>query len=149
MLCEKTEFALEDFMPYRLNRAAEAVSLAFARIYKEKYGLSRPEWRAFAIVGQFGTVTATEISAKSTMDRTKVSRAVFSLEDQGWLKRSQDVKDRRVENLELTPQGRKKFETLTKLAQLFEEEIVAVLGRKNMSDLQNGLIAIEKEFLQE
>ncbi|MGO4837536.1 MarR family transcriptional regulator, partial [Rhizobiaceae sp. 2RAB30] len=53
--------ALEDFLPYRLNRLADAVSREFQKIYKERHGLTRPEWRTLATLGQFGTMTATGI----------------------------------------------------------------------------------------
>ena len=54
---------LEDFLPYRLNRLAEAVSRDFSRIYRERYGLTRPEWRTLAALGQYGTMTAKQIGA--------------------------------------------------------------------------------------
>ena len=42
---ESTALILGDFLPYRLHNAAEKVSLAFSRIYKDRHGLNRPEWR--------------------------------------------------------------------------------------------------------
>ena len=50
-------------------------------------------------------MTATEVGVHSTMHKTKVSRAVFALEQRRWLKRTQDDGDRRVEHLELTAPG--------------------------------------------
>ena len=47
---------LEDFIPYRLNKAAEAISQRFASQYRDEYGLTRPEWRTLATLGQFGAV---------------------------------------------------------------------------------------------
>ncbi|TIQ53863.1 MAG: winged helix-turn-helix transcriptional regulator, partial [Mesorhizobium sp.] len=58
---------LEHFLPYRLNRLADAISREFSKIYKDRYGLSRPEWRTLATLGQFGTTTATAIGAHSAM----------------------------------------------------------------------------------
>ncbi|MEX2081804.1 MAG: MarR family transcriptional regulator, partial [Dehalococcoidia bacterium] len=52
---------LERFLPYRLNRAAEAVSQRFAAVYRSRYGLTRPEWRTLATVGQMEPTTATAI----------------------------------------------------------------------------------------
>ena len=64
---QASSFALETFLPYRLVRIAERVSQDFAAIYRRRYGLSRPEWRCLAALGQFGTVTAKEIVAHSAM----------------------------------------------------------------------------------
>ncbi len=63
-------FALESFLPYRLMRIAERVSQDFATIYREKYSLSRSEWRCLATLGQFGKVTAKQIGAHSAIDKT-------------------------------------------------------------------------------
>lgn len=96
-------FELENFLPYRLNRAAEFVALRFAAQYKARYQLTRPEWRTLAALGSSRrSMTATEIGAHSTMHKTKVSRAVFSLEQRRWLKREEDGRDRRFEHLALT-----------------------------------------------
>ena len=43
---------LEMFLPYRLNRLADAVSREFSKIYRDRYGLTRPEWRTLAGLGQ-------------------------------------------------------------------------------------------------
>lgn len=66
-------FDLESFLPYRLNRAAELISLSFAREYKQRYRLTRPEWRALAALGNVGRMTATEIGTHSNMHKTKVT----------------------------------------------------------------------------
>ena len=48
------DFDLEQFLPFRLNRAAEFVALRFAAAYKAEYGLTRPEWRTLAALGAAG-----------------------------------------------------------------------------------------------
>ena len=70
---------LEDFLAYRIRRLADAFSLEFSRVYRDRYGLSRPEWRTLATLGEFGRTTATAIGAHSSMHKTKVSRAVAAL----------------------------------------------------------------------
>lgn len=147
MLDRKDVLDLDDFLPYRLNRAAEAVSLAFARIYKQRFNMSRPEWRVFAIIGEDGPVTATEICARSSMDRTKVSRAVYALESRGWLSRSQDRTDRRIEHLSLTSPGRKVYKSLIKIAKTFESELIDAIGEQDIVRLKDGLAALEEKFV--
>ncbi|MBB3236539.1 MarR family winged helix-turn-helix transcriptional regulator [Phyllobacterium endophyticum] len=135
---------LENFIPYRLNKAAEAVSQRFARLYREQYGLTRPEWRTLATLGQFGTATATVIGTHSSMHKTKVSRAVLALEKRRWLRRKRDGSDRRIENLELTSAGRKAYAELAKVAHQFETELLAHLGKRGESGLIAGLAALER-----
>ena len=109
-------FDLEKFLPYRLNQAAEAASLAFREIYRDRHGMTRPEWRVLAHLGQFGLMTATDISRRARIHKTKVSRAVFSLEKRRWLKREPDGHDRRIEHLHLTRKGRTVYDELGRLA---------------------------------
>ena len=97
---------LDGFLPYRMVRASDVLSQRFAALYKARYGISRPEWRTFAVLGERDGITATEIGRRSTMHKTKVSRAVAALEQRGWLTRAADLKDRRIEQLSLTSSGR-------------------------------------------
>lgn len=138
--------ALETFLPYRVMRASEMVSRRFAALYKERHGLTRPEWRTLATVGEFGSVTATAIGAHSAMHKTKVSRAIRALEDRGWLARRADAADRRIEHIELTREGARRYRDLVALARGFEAELTALLGAKGAADLDGGLSAIERHL---
>jgi DNA-binding MarR family transcriptional regulator len=136
--------ALEQFLPYRLNRLAEVVSRDFSRIYKERYGLTRPEWRLLATLGQYGTMTATEIGAHSAMHKTKVSRAVTALEERRWLTRKADGHDRRVERLTLTKAGENTYRELVPLARAFEDRLLDRLTQEDRRAAVSGLDALER-----
>ncbi|MBD9375147.1 winged helix-turn-helix transcriptional regulator [Rhizobium sp. ARZ01] len=138
-----TDFDLGAFLPYRLNRAAEMISLRFAAQYKARYEMTRPEWRALAALGSYGRMTATEVGANSTMHKTKVSRAVKSLEDRRWLKRTIDESDRRVEHLELTAAGFRIYREMVELARAYDRELAALLGPAGLRQLEAGLGAVE------
>ena len=138
---------LELFLPYRLNRLAEAVSRDFARLYKERYGLTRPEWRLLAALGQYGTMTATAVAAHSAMHKTKVSRAVSALETRGWLSRTADSRDRRIEHLELARPGLAAYRNLVPLANAYETRLLARLSDDERRALLTGLSAIERAGL--
>ena len=136
------DFKLETFLPYRLNQAAERVSQRFAAQYRSRYRMTRPEWRALAALGSYGRMTATEIGANSSMHKTKVSRAVRALEEKRWLKRSEDMSDRRIEHLELTPAGKRIYGEMITLARAYEEEMARLLA-DGLRQLEAGLAAIE------
>ena len=137
------QFELEFFLPYRLNRAAEAVSLSFSRIYKTRYDMTRPEWRTLAALGAVGRMTATAIGAHSSMHKTKVSRAISALEERRWIERTEAENDRRVEHIELTPHGRKAYEDLAEHARSYQSQLAAILGRKGLKSFEDGLDAVE------
>lgn len=138
--------ALEDFLPYRLNRLADAVSREFQKIYKERHGLTRPEWRTLATLGQFGTMTATGIGEHSSMHKTKVSRAVAELERRKWLLRTSDPNDRRVEQLVLTRAGDKVYRELVPFAEAFETAIFDKMSDAERAAVATGLAALERAF---
>ncbi|WP_157016971.1 MarR family winged helix-turn-helix transcriptional regulator [Mesorhizobium xinjiangense] len=138
---------LENFLPYRLNRLADAVSREFARIYKDRHGLTRPEWRLLATLGQYGTMTATAVGAHSSMHKTKVSRAVTALEQRKWLVRETSETDRRVEHLRLTKSGATAYRELVPIARQFETRILQEMQESDRRAVLAGLTALEKSTL--
>ncbi len=77
---DEAPLKLEEFLPYRLNVLAAVTSQALASVYEERYGIGIPEWRVLVTLGQFGTMTGKAIGEHTHMHKTKVSRAVASLE---------------------------------------------------------------------
>jgi DNA-binding MarR family transcriptional regulator len=135
---------LQEFIPYRLTRAAEDVGHRFARVYRERYGIDRPEWRTLALIGQFTRITATEIAAQTGMHKTKVSRAVWALEERNWLVRKVDGSDRRVEQLELTSEGKAVYAELVSVARGFEDTFNGLMGSDALNALVHALNVIER-----
>ena len=140
-------FDLESFLPYRLNRAAELISVSFSREYKQRFQMTRPEWRALAALGSVGRMTATEIGIHSNMHKTKVSRAVAALEERRWLKRRENETDRRVEHLELTPTGLKAYRKIADLAHTYQATLEKALGSGAIERIEAGLADVERALL--
>lgn len=134
---------LESFLPYRLYRLADAVSSEFSKIYKDRHGLTRPEWRTLAGLGQHGTMTAKALGEQSAMHKTKVSRAVAELERRRWLMRTPDENDRRIEHLSLTKAGLTAYGEMVPLAKAFERELLARLGAEDRAAIVRGVAALE------
>lgn len=122
-----SNFALSDFLPYRLAVAAAAVSDRFARLYSARFGISIPEWRVLAVLGGFGTAHAKALTALTTMDKVKVSRAVAGLESAGLLRRRADAADARRSLLSLTPKGARTYAAIIPLAEAMQAELLAEL----------------------
>ena len=123
------EFDLETFLPFRLHQASEAVSQSFRAVYREEYSMTRSQWRVLAHLGQYGAMTATEISASAGLHKTKVSRAVQDLQNRRWLSKQADETDRRVQIRNLTKAGRLTYQRLGKLAQAYNRQMAQKLGQ--------------------
>ncbi|MBF9032969.1 MarR family transcriptional regulator [Rhodobacterales bacterium HKCCE2091] len=139
---------LETFLPYRLNRLSEAVSLRVRPIYAKRFGLTRPEWRVLAALADLGQATATIVGAHSTQHKTKVSRAVFALEERRWLVRTQDPRDRRSDILSLTEAGLRAYRELLLPMRQVEAEMLSHLDPADRAALQRGLAALESVVLE-
>ena len=146
---DQKHLQLEAFLPYRLNRLADAVSREFSAIYRKRYGLTRPEWRLLATLGQYPTMTATEIGRHSAMHKTKVSRAVSALEKRRWLVRAADEADRRVEHLRLSETGLEAYRALVPLAKQFERKLLAQIGDVEREAVSAALRLLEGLTLKE
>jgi DNA-binding MarR family transcriptional regulator len=122
------KLVLEDFLPYRLSRAGALVSSGFREVYGRHHDLTIPEWRVLATLGQFGEMTAKAVGAHSSMHKTKVSRAVQSLEDRRCLKRRRSAADGREELLCLTPTGNRIYSAIVPEALAYELRLLNVIG---------------------
>ena len=125
------EFDLETFLPFRIHQASEAVSQSFRAVYRAEYNMTRSQWRVLAHLGQYGAMTATEISESAGLHKTKVSRAVRDLEQRRWLNRQADQRDRRVQILQLTSQGKSAYQRLGKLARIYNRQLAQKMGQSD------------------
>ncbi len=133
-----TTFELAGFLPYRLAVAAERVSARFARQYAA-HGISIPQWRVLAALGSFGETHATQLTALTTMDKVKVSRAVAALLAAGHLRRRTDGEDARRDQLALTAKGQALYATLIPLALRMQAELLAELAPEGAAALDAAL----------
>ncbi|MBB4173101.1 MarR family winged helix-turn-helix transcriptional regulator [Sulfitobacter noctilucicola] len=137
-------FELETFMPYLLNQAAEVSSLSFQKVYKERYGMLRTEWRVLFHLGLYGQMTASEIGTRARMHKTKISRAVHKLSQRSFVTGVTDDNDRRVTHLTLTSQGQAAYDYLYKVAQDYEEKLMARLDVQEAEVLRRALIKLTR-----
>ena len=148
-MTQQSVLSLEDFLPYRLTRLTDAISRDFSQAYRARLGLTRPEWRTLATIGQYGTMTATDIGVHSAMHKTKVSRAVASLELRRWVTRRPDANDRRVERLSLSRVGQKAYEDMVPVARAFEAQLLERMKAAEREALLTGLAALERATLDD
>jgi DNA-binding MarR family transcriptional regulator len=125
-------FVLANFVPFRLNRLADAVSQDLSEIYRDRFGLEIPEWRVLVTVGQRRECTAQHVAASTRMHKTRVSRAVASLWQRKLIERVACVADGREMRLRLTKAGRKIHAILVPLALERERRLLA-----RMSDVHS------------
>ncbi|MCG7359716.1 MarR family transcriptional regulator [Roseomonas sp. ACRSG] len=132
---EDDPLILQDFLPYRLSVVTEAVSSLFATRYQERFGISIPEWRVVAVVGQHGSLSTQQVIEHTGMDRVRVSRAVIRLADKGLLDRRAHPQDQRAQMLRLSRQGRAVYRQIVPLARELQAALSAALTEAEQRQL--------------
>lgn len=136
------DFALEEFLPYRLSLLSNTVSEGIATTYRKDHGLSVTEWRVLALLGRFSGLTASAVMERGAMDKVAVSRAVNKLDDKGLIIRITQEQDRRRVTLKLSRKGVRLFNAVVPGAIDYESRLLDGLtahDRATLTRLLNEL----------
>ncbi|TDJ24310.1 MAG: MarR family transcriptional regulator [Gammaproteobacteria bacterium] len=120
---------LHEFTPYRLSVLTNRISSLIARAYTDRFGISIPQWRVIAVLGEESGITATEVAQRTAMDKVAVSRAVQGLVKGGRVRRLASQQDGRVAKLRLTAKGQRIYNEITPLALGYEDAVLEPLTR--------------------
>lgn len=134
---------LDDFLPYRLAVAAEAVSHALSTVYRDAYGLTREEWRILAALDDTGLLSSVEIARRTALDKVQVCRAAQRLEDRRLILRAIDADDRRLRLFGLTQSGKHLFAQVFPAVHLRAEELLANLSADERAVLERVLAQLQ------
>ncbi len=124
---------LSQFLPYRLSITSNAVSSRIGQEYRTRFGLSVPEWRVMAVLGDAGSITQRELTRLTLMDKVAVNRACKMLEERGLATRKPNALDGRSHLLTLTEDGQAMHCEIMPLAQEMERRIFAGLTVEEQS----------------
>lgn len=140
---ETEGLALDRFLPYRLAVLAHAVSRALSDIYRDRFGLTIPEWRVIANLGRHEPMSSNRIAERGSMDKAKVSRAVSRLVQAGLVTRETDNRDNRLIVLRLSTEGRRVYHDIAPLALAWEEDLMDCLSEDEKTALDAALSKLQ------
>ena len=118
---------LEHFLPYRLSVLSNVVSAAIADAYRQRHGLTIPEWRVSAVLARDPGGAAREGAATTRRDAVAGSRAVMRLLRARRLRRATAAEDRRRSILSLTEHGMAVYREVVPFALQYENALLAAL----------------------
>jgi len=130
---------LQAFFPYRLAVLSEVVSQSLAQVYRERFGLTRDEWRVLAALADCGTVKTARVIEHTTLEKMQVSRAVQRLAEAGLLDRRPDPEDGRGWMLGLTAPGRALYKKIVPVVVAREAFLLAALDPAERLALDSAL----------
>jgi DNA-binding MarR family transcriptional regulator len=130
---------LAAFLPYRLSLLAERISRAFAARYQLEFGLTIPEWRIMAVLGEDAPCSTQAVIERTGLDRVKVSRAVIRLAGKGLLARRPHPADQRAQLLRLSRSGLAVYRRIVPLAHRMQADLAAALTEAEQRELDRIL----------
>jgi len=134
---------LQEYLPYRLSVAANAVSRLIARAYEDRFGLRIPQWRLIAVLADEGPMTQQSLCGRTIMDKVTVMRAARGLVRRGLVRRLANPADRRSHRLSLTTAGERMYREIVPLALGHEARLLRGLNRRDIERLSQWLRRLE------
>jgi len=134
---------LDDYLPYRLSVASNAVSRLIARAYEDRFGLTIPQWRLMAVLAEDGAMTPGAIVERTAMDKVTVSRAASGLLRRRLVERQANAADRRSHRLSLSEAGRRLHADIAPLALAYEAALLSGLAPGEPETLRRLLERLE------
>lgn len=138
---------LNQFVPYRMVHLAANISLALSKIYKQTFDITIPEWRVLAQLAEQQKLYSKDIGEITSMDKSKVSRAVKALESKDYLIKQTDKKDNRAVYLSLSVKGQSLYQKIAPKALQWEKQFMSVLEASEHRNLMKVLDKLDKQVL--
>ncbi len=130
---------LSKFLPYQLSITSNAVSGRIAQEYRQHFGLSVPEWRVMAVLGDSGALTQRDLTQRTLMDKVAVNRACKVLEERGLAVRTPNEEDGRSHHLDLTEAGHAMHDQIMPLARDMEQRVFAGFSPEELAQFRSLL----------
>ena len=139
----KQRLKLDEYLPYRLSVATNTVSKLIANAYEDRFGITIPQWRLIAILGEVGAATPRAIVDRTVMDKVTVGRAAQGLLARRLIKRMPHEADGRSHHLMLTETGARLYEEIAPLALRYERKLLEALDQHEIRQLKAALMRLE------
>ena len=126
---------LERYLPYRLSILSNKVSSLVAKAYKDKFAISVTEWRIMAVLGEYPGVSADEVSAKTQIEKSLISRAISKLLNRNFIERSISKEDKSSSELQLSTTGYHVYNEIVPISYAYEDALLTCLSKEEHAHL--------------
>ena len=131
-------FHLDEFLPYILANLSRDIAEAFAANHANRFGLTGPQWRVLAVLGEAeGPLSGAEAARRAAVNTVMGHRAIEGLLEDDLVVQRENAADRRKSSLVLSRRGRDVYRKLTALALSFEDDLLGVLSPGERTDLKS------------
>ena len=130
---------LDDSLFFKLVRVVNLTARPFNEGIGHRHGLSLSDWRVITVVGGHPGTTASEVCARTGMDKMSVSRAIAALGRKRRVLRKPDPNDGRRTLLELSSTGQRLFDDISAGARVREQQLFGGVSAQDQARLSETL----------
>ncbi len=112
---------------YRFSMLATQLNRCVTGGYASRFGRPANAWKVLTVLGRFGPISVSEITAHTSLEMDKVTRVVDSLVRHGLTVRRQGSADKRRTIIYLTTRGRKVVRHIEQMISEMEREFLIAL----------------------
>ena len=139
---------LDRFLPYTVSALSNKISSIIAETYKDKFALSITEWRIMAVLGEHPGSSADEVSSKTEIEKSIVSRSLHKLLQRHLVAREVDSTDRRRQNLTLTETGKDVYAQIVPVSYEYEAKLLECFSNKERATFDGLIDRLYKHAIQ-
>jgi len=129
---------LDDYVPYLLNRAGARIAAAFSAELRP-FGITLQMWRALAALSDRDGQTVGDLSIRTSIEVSTLSRALDGLQKRKLLERRRRAGDGRIVTTHLTAAGRAMTARVTVIARAYEAMAIQGLSPRDVATLKRLL----------
>lgn len=123
----------------KLVRLVNLTARPFSESIGRQHQLTLTEWRVMVVLASHPGAAATDVVDSTGLDKMSVSRALASLESKGRVLRKPHPADQRKSSLQLSPEGRRLFQRIGRLAQQREAQLLRTISPGELQALNATL----------
>ncbi|TXL81910.1 winged helix-turn-helix transcriptional regulator [Vineibacter terrae] len=129
---------LDNYIPYLLNRAGARIAQSFSDEMRA-LGTTLQAWRVLAALRDRDGPRVSELSDRTSIEISTLSRVLDGMETQGLIARRRAADDGRVVTLHVAPAGRRLTDRIVPIAERYERVAVTGLSSSETETLKQLL----------
>jgi DNA-binding MarR family transcriptional regulator len=133
----------QDCICFRLGKAVRKVTKAY-REEIASYGLTHGQFFMMVAIMEEEGLLPSELADKTAQDRSTTTGLLDRLENDGWVERKPDKKDRRSLRIFLTPEARTHREPILKLFKETNQTYLNRFTQQEWDQMQSFLYRLEQ-----
>ncbi len=119
----------DEYIGYVISDMARLIRTVFDRRVRD-IGLTRAQWLVLTRLYRRPGASQTELADMLEIDRASAGRMIDRMQKNGWVERRDDIEDRRIYRLYLTPEARKAHKAMWAIAEATVDDALAPLSEK-------------------